>query len=376
MERRRNKNMGTIKTVCGEIKQEELGFTSMHEHLLCDFTEMMKLSIEPAARAQIERIPESMLALNMGNLYALRSGMGSFSKDCASAYDMDYMVGELKAFAAMGGKAIVDASPMAAKAKKNVSGLRELSEKSGVHIVTCTGLYTAATQPEEYKEMPEEELEALFEKQLEEGMDGTDIKPGFMKCAINTVGDCMGVDASEIKAVRACARAAAKAGCSIHIHNGYPMGINECVPVAQMVLELGVKPEKLLMLHMDSLILKPHTDLEYISDFNAVKSVDIELMLRLLDMGVNVGFDSWDMLVGGFPTNTDRLKALVELLRRGYGGQIVMGHDAYDKSRSVAYGYTGYTGFIRNALPTLRQLGFEKEIAKLTVENPARILAY
>lgn len=72
--------MSTIKTVCGEIKQEELGFTSMHEHLLCDFTEMMKLSIEPAMRAQIERIPESMLALNMGNLYALRSGMGSFSK--------------------------------------------------------------------------------------------------------------------------------------------------------------------------------------------------------------------------------------------------------------------------------------------------------
>lgn len=99
-------------------------------------------------------------------------------------------------------------------------------------------------------------------------------------------------------------------------------------------------------------------------------------MLRLLDMGVNVGFDSWDMQVGGFPTNTDRLKALVELLRRGYGGQIVMGHDVYDKSRGVAYGYTGYTGFIRNALPTLRQLGFEKEVGMLTTANPAKILAY
>ena len=368
--------MKTIKTVCGEIKPEELGFTSMHEHLLCDFTEMMKLSIEAAVRAQIEYIPESMLALNMHNLYALRTGMGTFSKECASLYDMDYMVGELKAFAAMGGKAIVDASPIAAKAGKNIIGLRELSEKSGVHVVTCTGLYTAATQPEEYKEMSEDDLTVLFRKQMENGMDDTDIKPGFMKCAINTVGDCMGVDASEIKAVRACARVAAETGCSIHIHNGYPMGMNECVPVAQMVLDLGVLPEKLLMLHMDSLILRPHTDLEYISDFNAVKSVNIDLMLKLLDMGVNVGFDSWDMQVGGFPTNTDRLKALVELLKRGYGKQIVMGHDTYDKSRGVAYGYTGYTGFIRNALPTLKQLGFEKEINDLTVENPARILAY
>lgn len=154
------------------------------------------------------------------------------------------------------------------------------------------------------------------------------------------------------------------------------MGMKECVPVAQMVLDLGVLPEKLLMLHMDSLILKPHTDLEYISYFSTVKTVDIDLMLRLLDMGVNVGFDSWDMQVGGFPANTDRLKTLVELLKRGYGKQIVMGHDAYDKSRGVAYGYTGYTGFIRNTLPILRQLGFEKEVEMLTVENPARILAY
>ncbi|SDF64871.1 phosphotriesterase [Marvinbryantia formatexigens] len=368
--------MSTIKTVCKEIRPEELGFTSMHEHLLCDFTEMMKLSIEPEIRARIDYIPESMLKLNLGNLYALRTGMGTFSKDCASLYDMDYMVGELKAFAAMGGKAIVDASPIAAKAQKNVRGLQELSEKSGVHVVTCTGLYTAATQPEEYKAMPEEELVAFFKKQMEEGLDGTGVKPGFMKCAINTPGDCMGVDASEIKAVRACARVAAETGCSIHIHNGYPMGMEECVPVAQMVLDLGVKPDKLLMLHMDSLILRPHTDMEYISDFAAVKTVNIDLMLRLLDMGVNVGFDSWDMLVGGFPTNTDRLKALAELLRRGYGNKIVMGHDAYDKSRSVAYGYTGFTGFIRNALPVLRQLGYEKEIGMLTTENPARILAF
>lgn len=130
------------------------------------------------------------------------------------------------------------------------------------------------------------------------------------------------------------------------------------------------------MLHIDSLIRRPMTELEYIKNFDAAKTVDISLMLKLLDMGVNIGFDSWDMNMDYLPSNSDRLKALVELLRRGYAGQIVMGHDAYDKSRGVAYGYTGYTGFIRNALPTLRQLGYEAEIGKLTVENPAHILAF
>ena len=367
--------MAKIQTVRGDIKPEELGFTTMHEHLLCNFTEMMKCSIDPAIRAGIDRIPAPMLALTMENLPSLRSGMGSFSKECATDHDMDYMVGELTAFHKMGGQAIVDATPTAVAFEKDVRGLKELSEKSGVHIVTCTGLYTTSTQPEEYKAMSEDDLTALFVRQFRDGFDDTGIKPGFMKCAINTVGDVMGVDQYEIKAVRACARAAAEVGCSIHIHNGQPLWINECVPVAQMVLDLGVKPEKLLMLHMDSLIRRPMTELDYIRNFDAVKSVDISLMLKLLDMGVNIGFDSWDMNMDYLPSNSDRLKALVELLRRGYAGQIVMGHDAYDKSRGIAYGYTGYTGFIRNALPTLKQLGFESQIQKLTVENPAHILS-
>lgn len=368
--------MNTIKTVCGEIKPEELGFTSMHEHLLCDFTETMKASVEPEVRASLEYIPASMLELTMKNLPSLRNGMGTFSKDCASLYDMDYMVGELKAFQEMGGNAIVDASPIAEGFQSREEGLRELSEKSGIHVVTCTGLYTSRTQPEEFRKMSEDELVSFFEQQMEEGFGKSGIRPGFMKCAINTPGDVMGVDAYEIKAVRACARVAAKTGCSIHIHNGYPMGMKECIPVAKMVLELGVKPEKLLMLHMDSLIRRPVSEMEYIQNFEAAKTVDIELMTTLLDMGVNVGFDSWDMQLNSLPDNMDRLKALVEVLRRGYSKQIVMGHDAYDKSRGVAYGGTGYTGFIRNAFPTLRQLGFEKEIQDMTVNNPARILAF
>lgn len=368
--------MKTIKTVCGEIKPEELGFTTMHEHLLCDFTDMMKISLDPEARQGVEYIPESMLKLTMGNLATLRSGIGTFSKDCASLYDMDYMVGELKAFAGMGGKTIVDATPIAAGPEKDYKGLKKLSELSGVNVVTCTGLYTTRTQPEQYKAMSEEQLAEEFKKQMENGFDDSGIRPGFMKCAIGAPGDVLGVDQYEIKAVRACARVAAEIGCSIHIHNSYPMGLKECVAVAKMVLEMGVKPEKLLMLHMDSLVRRPVSEIDYIQNFDAAKTVDLELMTTLLDLGVNVGFDSWDMQLTTFADNADRLKALVEVLRRGYSKQIVMGHDAYDKSRSVAYGGTGYTGFIRNALPTLKQLGFEKEINDLTVENPARILAY
>jgi phosphotriesterase-related protein len=368
--------MSTIKTVCGEIKPEELGLTSMHEHLLCDFTEMMKISNGPELCAQIDRIPQSMLTLNMSNLARLRNGMGTFSRDCTTIGDIDYTVGELKAFGALGGKSVVDATPMCTSVEKMPGQLKVASEKSGIHIVTCTGLYTASTQPEIYVQMTEDALVRLFSDQMENGLGGTGIKPGFMKCAINTPGSTLGVDDAEIKAVRACARVAAEKGCSIHIHNGYPMGMQECTAVAQMVLDLGVKPDKLLMLHMDSLIRRPHHPIDYIRDFSTTKTVNIDLQERLLQMGVNIGFDSWDMPTTAVPDNADRLKALAELLRRGYGGQITMGHDVYDKSRGVAYGYTGFTGFVQNALPILHELGFEQDIHRLTTENPARILAY
>lgn len=368
--------MKTIQTVCGEIRPQELGFTSMHEHLLCDFTEMMKMSIGPELSGPVSRIPQFMLALNMKNLAGLRGGMGTFSKECATLGDIGYTVDELNAFKEMGGSAIVEASPICVGVEKYMREMKEASEKSGVHIVTCTGLYTASTQPEQYREMPEDELVRIFTGHMEKGYEDTGIRLGFLKCAINTPGNTLGMDSVEIKAVRACARAAAEEGCSIHIHNGYPMGVKECIPVARMVLELGVAPDKLLMLHMDSLIRRPHGYMDYIRNFDAVKTVDIDLQLRLLDMGVNIGFDSWDMPTTAVPDNAERLKALAELLRRGYGGQITMGHDVYDKSRGVSYGYTGFTGFIRNALPALKQMGFEKEIQKLTVDNPARILAY
>lgn len=59
------------------------------------------------------------------------------------------------------------------------------------------------------------------------------------------------------------------------------------------------------------------------------------MQLQLLDMGINIGFDSYGSLTPTLPDNDDMNKALVELLRRGYGSQIVLGHDITDKSRGL-----------------------------------------
>lgn len=362
--------MGTIMTITGEIDSGELGLTSMHEHLMCDAS----VSLGPVLKMYASRIPADSLALTMPNLANLRGGISAFSADCCTLNALDYTVDELTYFKQMGGNAIVDASPLGMP--HNLTALKEVSERTGVRIVACTGLYIRDAQPDEYRAMTEDELAVLFRKGIEHEIDESGVKAGFLKCAVNTLEEDGQIAPCELKAVRACAKTAAETGRSIHIHNAYPLTAEQILSVADMVLELGIKPEKLLMLHMGSFVRTPRTNQTYVNDFDSVKTVNIDMQLRLLDKGINIGFDSYGTLTPTLPDNNDMNKALVELLRRGYADQIVLGHDITDKSRGVSYGYTGYTDFIRNVLPVLKECGLEAEAHKLVYENPARILEY
>lgn len=362
--------MGKIMTITGEISAAELGLTSMHEHLMCDTSP----ALGPVLKMYSSKIPADTLVLTMPNLANLRSGASVFSSDCCTLHALDYTVGELNFFKLMGGNAIVDASPLGMP--HNLLDLREASVRSSIKIVVCTGLYIQDAQPQEYREMSEDELVTLFKRGIFEGIDESGVKAGFLKCAINTLDENGQIATCERKAVRACARAAAETGRSIHIHNAFPLTAEHILPIAKMVLELGVKPEKLLMLHMGSFVRVPRTNQDYVNDFSSAKTVNIDMQLKLLDMGVNIGFDSYGSLTPTLPDNNDMNKALVELLRRGYGSQIVLGHDITDKTRGVSYGYTGFTDFLRNVLPVLKECGLETEAHKLVYDNPARILEY
>lgn len=362
--------MKKIMTVTGEIDAQELGFTSMHEHLMCD----TRSSLGPVLKLYSAKIPRETLSLTMPNLAGLRGGSSVFSDECCTLDAIDYTVDELNFFKAMGGSAVVDASPLGMP--HNLKGLREASLRCGVKIVACTGLYIQDAQPEEYRAMSEDALCSLFKKGVLDAIDDSGVRAGFLKCAVNTLDENGQIVPCELKAVRACARAAAETGRSLHIHNAFPLTAEHILSVARMVLDLGVAPEKLLMLHMGSFVRVPRTNSAYVNDFAAVKTVSIDMQLALLDMGVNIGFDSYGSLAPTLPDNQDMNKALVELLRRGYGSQIVLGHDITDKSRGISYGYTGFTDFIRNVLPVLGECGLTSEIQKLVVDNPARILGY
>ncbi|MEK4476279.1 hypothetical protein NSQ91_23840 [Paenibacillus sp. FSL R7-0048] len=361
--------MKKITTVLGDIKPVELGYTTMHEHVLADASLLNRQVMHFKGR-----IPDYMLELRMENLAGLRQGMSIFSDDCSLAGDIDFAVAEFNAFQKIGGQAVVDASPIGLRAP--AGQLKEAAERSGIHLVTCTGIYVAAARPDEYIGKDDIFMYEVFKKEVEEGIDGTDVKPGFLKCAVNAINEDGSIDKSELDALRAQARLSNETGLSVHVHTGYPMTNEHLYEVVDVALkECGMNPDRLLMMHQDQFLRRGCENNVYLSCPEMGRNVNTEYLEKILDHGVYIGFDSWGTFVTTLPDDYDRVKGLVALLKKGYGSQIVCGHDCITKAYGKTAGSYGYTRF-PEMLGQLHQFGLGEEIQKITVENPAKLLSY
>lgn len=231
-----------ITTVTGDISPKQAGLTSIHEHVLANMEVMEGVPI-----------PEQMLSLSPNNMAFLRNGASVFSKECMILNDVDYAVSEMIAFKQrVGGGMICEASPIGMRG--NVRLLQEASARSGVSLVCSTGLYLLNRHPKELLERDEEFLSGVFEKEIEEGIDGTEIHPGFVKCALGTLNrEGSGLHERESVSLRACAKTAARYGMSLHIHTAAPLTKDMILEAVDIVLEeCGLSPDRLVMLHMDS----------------------------------------------------------------------------------------------------------------------------
>lgn len=367
--------MKRITTVNGDISLNELGLTSMHEHTLFDLSTMTD-----RIRAMLPQAPPEKATLKIENLAFLKNGGAILSEECSKTDDIEYLINELRIFKSVGGKSICDCSPIGMRG--NPDDIKKISEASGINIICATGLYTYASRPNELMEKSENYLISLFEKEISEGMNGTMVKPGFIKCALGGVTEKNTIDENEITALRACSSVAEKTGMSIHVHTAAPLTSEHILYATDIILDqCGVEPDRLLMCHMDAFLLSNLTLSDYVLNEGMLRNINMDLPLKLLDKGVNIGIDSWGIPLGNpnivLQDDYDRLKELVYLLKRGYESQIVLGHDVVGELSGVAYGSYGFTRFPEFTLPMLKQFGFGDEVInKLTEKNPARILAY
>ena len=170
--------MAEITTVLGPIKPQQLGFTSMHEHTICDMS-VFRRRYEHFLPASLPVAPDDPIRLD--NLAILKHAF-ILLRDVMDMRDEDLILSEVRDFAATGGNALVDMSTPGIRS--NLPAIRRISEQSGVHIIATTGLYTEDSWPESYKKMHLADYIRFMRKEIDSGIEDTSIRAGHIKIAI------------------------------------------------------------------------------------------------------------------------------------------------------------------------------------------------
>jgi phosphotriesterase-related protein len=359
--------MKEVTTVLGPIPADELGFTSMHEHVLYDGTVYFKRTEGKFAKDMPVKPEDAVSLENIG----LHQRNFTLTRDACSMQDEDWMAAELAEFKESGGQALVDMS--APGLRCNLPGIKRLSARTGVHIVATTGLYTEDSWPERFQAMTRDEYQAYMLDEIEHGIEGTGILPGAIKIAITELTK------QQELALRATGRACNESGLMLTVHPGFEIG-NDGRRIVKILKEEGVDLDRVVIAHGDGFLVGGDLKTLILQPESWCLSIDYHK--ELLDQGANISIDcfghQWSLEATGWIIEKDwhRLGGLVALIKEGYSPQIVLGTDTFLKILTRRGGGEGYCRLTRFVIPTLRDVGVSDfDIRQMTVQNPARLLA-
>jgi phosphotriesterase-related protein len=346
-----------VWTVTGPVYPDELGVTLVHEHLLCDgsaffepgdFDDADHFAHEPVARSNIERIRQASCS-NLDNL-RLR--------------DAELAASELREFAALGGRTVVDVTSRVGLGRDPI-GLRSLAARTGLQIVMGCGFYCEYTYPESIADSSVDELAGSLVEEVRGGVDGT--RAGIIgEIGVNgqergTMRYLGEMTPDEEKVLRAAAWACGETNAAITIHQ--PNRPSAVPAIMRVLEEEGAPPERVILGHMSSV-------------------ADFATHLAALERGYWIGYDNFGM---GDLANTwyrpvsdaQRIEWLLEVFRRGFGHRLLISHDVWCKVQLRRYGGAGYGHILRSIVPLLREGGLsDGDIRQLLVGNPAEVLAF
>ena len=193
---------------------------------------------------------------------------------------------------------IVD--PTAMFGGRDVRFMKRVTDATGVNLVPCTGIYTYDFLPHYFENRDADMIAAHFIEDIETGIQGTEIKAAFLKCA----ADAAGVTANVEKVHRACARASLQTGVPIMAHS--MPAVNTGPRQVEIFLQEGVAPEKIQIAHCGD-------------------SDDVEYIQGLLEEGVYVGLDRYGLEM--YRPMEQRNAIAAELLRRGHAERVMISQD-------------------------------------------------
>lgn len=229
---------------------------------------------------------------------------------------------------------------------RDVGLLERIAQESGLRIVTNTGLYGARGNkfiPPYAWEMTAEELAQTWIDEFENGIEGSSIRPGFIK---------IGVDASDPlhpmheKLVKAAALTHLATGLTIASHTGEAIGL---WPQLTILNEMGVSPESFIWVH-------------------AQNEENNESYLKAAEMGCWISLDGlgWEW--------EQHLEKIWFAKNNGILDKILISHDSgwYDPQKQKQT-INPYTAIFKKLCPELKSRGFaDDEFEKLLHVNPSK----
>jgi phosphotriesterase-related protein len=326
--------MAQLQTVTGQIEAGQLGTTLIHEHLRV-WDEAVHNQWPHAGTAEEEPPHE------------VRPGG-----------DFDVAVREAKAALELGVKTICD--PSAMFLGRDVGFMRRVAEETGLQVVPCTGIYTYDYLPQFLLTRDPDQIAELFVHDIEVGIQGTEIKAAFIKCA----ADEPGVNDNIEKVHRAAARASLRTGVPIMAHTR--PASNTGPRQIEIFEEEGVELSKVQLAHTGD-----SDDLGYIEG--------------VLEKGVWIGLDRYGLnLYLPYEKRQATTKALLE---RGYADRMFLSADScatLDYFAPAAIGQLIEAEMAKDwtirivpeqVLPELREWGMTEEQERaMMVDNAVRWL--
>jgi phosphotriesterase-related protein len=316
-----------IQTVRGPVDTAALGVTLMHEHIFV---------LTPDVQANY---PEEW---------------GDEDARVADA------VQRLRVAHDVGVQTIVD--PTVVGLGRYLPRIRRIMEQVPINLVVATGIYTYGDAPRFFTyrgsalndvlgtDLPEPMVD-MFVRDIREGIAGTGVRAGMLKCAIDHQGLTPGVE----RVMRSVARAHLVTGVpiTVHTHPGSETGLQV---KRVMCDEEGVDPGRIVLGHSGD-------------------SADCDHLAALADAGFVLGMDRFGLYLES-PFET-KVGTLLEMVRRGYTERMVLSQDAscyIDWVEPDVMGFLPqwhYTHLFEDVFPSfLEQGGTQEQIDTMLVDVP------
>jgi phosphotriesterase-related protein len=311
--------MPTVETTGGPVDVDELGLTLIHEHFR---------ATDEAGRTQFPHLYDEQA-------------------------DWDAAIADANAVKGHGVRTVVE--PSAMFLHRDAAFSKRVADEAGLNVVLATGVYTYDYLPQFLANRDEDGVAAIFVHEIENGIQGTGIKPAFIKCAADEPGITPNVE----KIHRAAARAAKQTGLPIMAHSRPASGTGP--EQMSIFVEEGVDPGAVQIAHTGDT-----DDLDYIE--------------RLLETGCWIGMDRYGLDI--FLPTEQRNATVLTLLERGYADRMFLSQDycstldwfpleiqAYLKDNEVPD--WSMTFLFEKVIPELKERGMtDEQLDQMMVANP------